>query len=230
MVAEPDRLGIKIREVAADGGFKPGPTDTALAYLHSETVCIAGRQEAAPKRTTRRLRRYRRGEEGRISHLKRCRGLGRSRLKGDQSRRIWNEVGDPRLQHRHARRPGAMNTTARSLDKSNPITLPWNGRAPTGAAVLGFSRSVTFSVASKLEGHGLERPLDRSQELSGLGPIERTVIPAQAEDRDRPDRNRVVALCVGDHHGSFHGRLEVEDPHLGLVDDRRGHDGAVLAG
>jgi transposase, IS5 family len=90
-VAELDRLGIKIREVAVDGGFKPGPTNTALADLQPKTVFIAGRQQPASKRTTRRLRRYRTGEEGRISHLKRRYGLDRSRLKGDEGRQIWTE-------------------------------------------------------------------------------------------------------------------------------------------
>jgi transposase, IS5 family len=90
-VAELARLGITLREVAVDGGFKPGPTNTALADLHPTTVFIAGRQEPASKRTTRRLRRYRTGEEGRISHLKRRYGLDRSRLKGDQGRQIWTE-------------------------------------------------------------------------------------------------------------------------------------------
>ncbi len=90
-VAELERLGIKIREVAVDGGFKPGPTNTALADLQPKTVFIAGRQEPASKRTQRRLRRYRTGEEGRISHLKRRYGLDRSRLKGDEGRKIWTE-------------------------------------------------------------------------------------------------------------------------------------------
>jgi IS5 family transposase len=52
---------------------------------------MAGRQQPASKRTARRLRRYRTGEEGRISHLKRRYGLDRSRLKGDQGRKIWTE-------------------------------------------------------------------------------------------------------------------------------------------
>ena len=90
-VAELERLGIKIREVAVDGGFKPGPTNTALADLQPKTVFIAGRQEPGSKRTQRRLRRYRTGEEGRISHLKRRYGLDRSRLKGDEGRQIWTE-------------------------------------------------------------------------------------------------------------------------------------------
>ena len=92
-VAELERLGIKIREVALDGGFKPGPTNTALADLQPKTVFIAGRQEPGSKRTQRRLRRYRTGEEGRISHLKRRYGLDRSRLKGDEGRQIWTEWG-----------------------------------------------------------------------------------------------------------------------------------------
>ena len=86
-VAELDRLGMKIGEVAVDGGFKPGPTNTALADLRPKTVFIAGRQEPASKRTTRRLRRYRTGEEGRISHLKRRYGLDRSRLKATKAGR-----------------------------------------------------------------------------------------------------------------------------------------------
>jgi transposase, IS5 family len=90
-VAELQRLGISPREITLDGGFMPAPTNTALADLQPKTVFIAGRQEPASKRTERRLRRYRTGQEGRISHLKRRYGLDRSRLKGDQGRQIWTE-------------------------------------------------------------------------------------------------------------------------------------------
>ena len=90
-VAELKRLGISPREVALDGGFNVGPTSTALADLHPTNVFIAGRQEPGSKRTQRRLRRYRTGSEGRISHLKRRYGLDRSRLKGDEGRQIWTE-------------------------------------------------------------------------------------------------------------------------------------------
>lgn len=90
-VAELKRLGITPREVAVDGGFKTGPTNTALADLQPKTVFIAGRQQPDSKRTQRRLRRYRTGQEGRISHLKRRYGLNRSRLKGDEGRQIWTE-------------------------------------------------------------------------------------------------------------------------------------------
>ena len=92
-VAELQRLGISPREVALDGGFMPTPTNTALADLQPETVFIAGRQEPISRHTKRRLGRYRTGEEGRISHLKRRYGLDRSRLKGDQGQQTWNEWG-----------------------------------------------------------------------------------------------------------------------------------------
>jgi IS5 family transposase len=89
--AELQRLGIAPREVALDGGFQPGPSNQALAELAPERVFIAGRQEPDSKRTKRRLQRYRTGEEGRISHLKRRYGLNRSRLKGAEGQKVWTE-------------------------------------------------------------------------------------------------------------------------------------------
>ncbi len=90
-IAELQRLGINVQEVALDGGFNVGPTNTALEDLAPKNVFIAGRQEPSSKRTARRMRRYRTGAEGRISHLKRRYGLDRSRLKGDTGRQIWTE-------------------------------------------------------------------------------------------------------------------------------------------
>ena len=92
-IAELHRLGIRPREIAVDGAFTPAPTNTAFAGLQPKQVFIAGRQEPASRRTTRRLRRYRTGHEGPISHLKRRYGLGRSRLKGDEGRQISTEWG-----------------------------------------------------------------------------------------------------------------------------------------
>jgi IS5 family transposase len=92
-VAELERLGIKPREVALDGGFQPGPTNTALERLAPDRVFISGRQEPGSQRTRRRLQRYRTGEEGRISHLKRAYGAGRSRLKGHKGQQTWTEWG-----------------------------------------------------------------------------------------------------------------------------------------
>jgi IS5 family transposase len=88
-VAELDRLGLRPREVALDGGFVPGPTQQALAALAPARTFIAGRAEPGSRRTRRRLARYRTGCEGRISHLKRGYGLRRSRLRGNQGQRIW---------------------------------------------------------------------------------------------------------------------------------------------
>ena len=48
-VAELERLGIRPREIAVDGGFKAGPTNAALELLKPKTVFIAGRQEPASK-------------------------------------------------------------------------------------------------------------------------------------------------------------------------------------
>jgi IS5 family transposase len=88
-VAELKRVGISPREVALDGGFNVGPTSEALEDLAPERVFIAGRQQPGSKRTQRRMRRYRTGAEGRISHLKRGYGMDRSRLKGDEGQQIW---------------------------------------------------------------------------------------------------------------------------------------------
>jgi IS5 family transposase len=92
-VAELKRLGISPQEVALDAGFQPGPTNRELEPLAPKNVYIAGRQEPASNHTKRRLARYRTGEEGRISHLKRRYGLDRSRLKGGEGQQIWTEWG-----------------------------------------------------------------------------------------------------------------------------------------
>jgi IS5 family transposase len=88
-VAELERLNLKPREVVLDGGFHTKPTSEALAPLDPKTTFIAGRTQTGSKRTQRRLTRYRVGAEGRISHLKRERGLRRSRLKGSAGEATW---------------------------------------------------------------------------------------------------------------------------------------------
>jgi transposase, IS5 family len=88
-VAELERLGLSPTEVAVDGGFQTGPTRETLSGLELKRLFISGRQQPGSRRTQRRLQRYRTGCEGRISHLKRGYGLGRSRLKGDQGQQIW---------------------------------------------------------------------------------------------------------------------------------------------
>jgi transposase, IS5 family len=87
--AELQTLGIKLREVMVDGGFKQAATNTALEGLADE-VHITGRQEHGSRCTRRRRQRYRTGVEGRVSHLKRGYGLRRTRLKGDAGHQIWD--------------------------------------------------------------------------------------------------------------------------------------------
>jgi IS5 family transposase len=85
--AELDRLDLRPRELALDGGFFP--IGVAEQLPGPERVFVAGRQSAGSRRTDRRLARFRVGIEGRISHLKRRYGLKRSRLKGHRGARTW---------------------------------------------------------------------------------------------------------------------------------------------
>ena len=87
-VAELTRLGITLREAALDAGFLPEPTTTALRAVGAK-VFIVGTSHAGSRRTRRRLARYRVGNEGRIAHLKREYGAGRSRLRGTTGAQIW---------------------------------------------------------------------------------------------------------------------------------------------
>jgi IS5 family transposase len=87
--AELDRAGIRPREIVADGGFQPGPTQDAFPALTDHQIQISGRHEPGSRRTRKRRARYLTGIEGRISHLKRRYGLRRSRLKGNDGMQIW---------------------------------------------------------------------------------------------------------------------------------------------
>jgi IS5 family transposase len=81
------RLNLRPRELALDGGFFP--IGVAEDLPGPDRVFISGRQSAGSRRTNRRLARFRVGIEGRISHLKRRYGLKRSRLKGHHGARTW---------------------------------------------------------------------------------------------------------------------------------------------
>ena len=85
-VAELDRLRLKPREAAFDGGFPAEPT---TAELPDTDVFVAGQQQPRSRRSRKRLAGYRAGCEGRISHLKRSYGLRRSRLRGHEGARTW---------------------------------------------------------------------------------------------------------------------------------------------
>jgi transposase, IS5 family len=85
--AELQRLDLRPRDLALDGGFFP--IGVAEQMPGPDRVFINGRQSAGSRRTDRRLARFRVGIEGRISHLKRRYGLKRSRLKGHHGARAW---------------------------------------------------------------------------------------------------------------------------------------------
>jgi IS5 family transposase len=85
--AKLQRLGVKPRDIALDGGFSPGPVTQHLPP--AQRTFISGRQNINSKRTNRRLAKFRVGAEGRISHLKRRYGFRRSRLKGHAGARTW---------------------------------------------------------------------------------------------------------------------------------------------
>jgi len=85
-VGELDRLGVRLREAAFDGGFEPAQ---ANQLLPGTAVFVAGRQQPTTRRPKKRLAGYRVGAEGRISHLKRSYGLSRSRLRGHDGARTW---------------------------------------------------------------------------------------------------------------------------------------------
>jgi transposase, IS5 family len=88
--AELDAVGITVREAAVDAGFLRARTEQALAGAGNPDVFVAGDADnTGSPRTRRRRARFRVGCEGRISHLKRDYGAGRSRLKGTQGTRIW---------------------------------------------------------------------------------------------------------------------------------------------
>jgi IS5 family transposase len=87
--AEIEALGLSPAEIALDGGFGHLKSDQQLAPIEPRRVFVSGRREPGSPHSKRRLRRYRTGVEGRISHLKRAYGLRRSRLKGHEGQRIW---------------------------------------------------------------------------------------------------------------------------------------------
>jgi transposase, IS5 family len=89
-VAELDRLGLRPREVALDGGF---PVEAANRAFPDAQVFVAGRQHPPSRRSKKRLASYRAGAEGRISHLKRRYGMRRSRLKDHDGARTWTGWG-----------------------------------------------------------------------------------------------------------------------------------------
>jgi hypothetical protein len=131
--SELDRLGIRPREVAVDGGFQTKATTDALTPLHPERIHIAGRASPGSRHTQRRLARHRVGIEGRTSHPKHGRGLRRSRLKRAHGEHTWTGWAvfthnlDTHAAHAPGGKPGAdpKHTTARpNRHRTSPTQPP----------------------------------------------------------------------------------------------------------
>src|SRR5690242_16025496 len=76
----------------------------------------------------------------------------------------------------------------------------------------------------------LQRLLDHGHELVSHSAINNAVVIAQSQVNERTDRDGVVALGVGDHHGRLGDAAYAEDGDVGLVDNRQTEDGAKGAG
>ena len=84
-------LGLRPIEASFDAGFGTVVTPATMARVNPKMDLFIAGNTANPgsRRTRRRRARYRVGCEGRIAHLKREYGAGRSRLKGESGARIW---------------------------------------------------------------------------------------------------------------------------------------------
>jgi transposase, IS5 family len=88
-VAEVQALEVSPSEGAVDGVFSVKKTRAIMAQLGTQVFIAGSRSNHGSRRTLKRLASYRVGCEGRIAHLKREYGGGRSRLKGVNGAQIW---------------------------------------------------------------------------------------------------------------------------------------------
>ena len=88
-VAEVVALNLRPPEAVFDRGFTAKATLATMAGLGSKVFIAGSSQNGGSRRTRKRLASHRVGCEGRIAHLKREYGGGRSRLKGEDGARIW---------------------------------------------------------------------------------------------------------------------------------------------
>ncbi|HXM58580.1 MAG TPA: transposase [Candidatus Dormibacteraeota bacterium] len=88
-VAEIIALDLKLVEAVFDRGFTTKATVATMAGLGARVFIAGSPENDGSRRTRRRLASHRVGCEGRIAHLKREYGAGRSRLKGATGARIW---------------------------------------------------------------------------------------------------------------------------------------------
>src|SRR5262249_40046739 len=88
-VAEVVALDLRPSEAVFDRGFTAKATLATMAGLGSLVFIAGSSRNGGSRRTRKRLASHRVGCEGRIAHLKREYGGGRSRPKGEDGARIW---------------------------------------------------------------------------------------------------------------------------------------------
>jgi IS5 family transposase len=89
-VAEVVALDMRPPEAVFDRGFTTRATVAAMAELGSKIFIAGSAKNQGSRRTRKRLASHRVGCEGRIAHLKREYGGGRSRLRGLTGAKIWS--------------------------------------------------------------------------------------------------------------------------------------------
>jgi IS5 family transposase len=89
-VAEVVALDMRPPEAVFDRGFTNRATVAAMAELGSKIFIAGSAKNEGSRRTRKRLASHRVGCEGRIAHLKREYGGGRSRLRGLTGAKIWS--------------------------------------------------------------------------------------------------------------------------------------------
>jgi IS5 family transposase len=89
-VAEVVALNLRPPEAVFDRGFTTRATLAAMAELGSKVFIVGSAKNEGSRRTRKRLASHRVGCEGRIAHLKREYGGGRSRLRGLTGAKIWS--------------------------------------------------------------------------------------------------------------------------------------------
>jgi IS5 family transposase len=88
-VAEILALDLRPKEATFDGGFSTTKTLATMAPLGSSVFIVGRKANEGSRRTRKRLASHRVGCEGRMAHLKREYGGGRSRLKGESGAKTW---------------------------------------------------------------------------------------------------------------------------------------------
>src|SRR5919201_3552238 len=131
------------------------------------------------------------------------------------------------------------STRAASESSAAPMTCAWIPQTSrtTSASFFpgtGWSRWLRASlprmsslVSAFVE--GFEVLAELFHELRGVGAVDQPVVVGEAEVHHRPDRDHVLAALVRDDDGPLDQRLDVEDRHLRLADDRRADDRAPAA-